>query len=141
MAEAGAADVSLAVAAARRAFEDGEWATMKPTERAKLLWRLSDLMEAHADELAELESLDNGKPVTVARAADIPFAVETFRYMAGWVTKVHGQTINISMPGDYHSYILREPVGVVGRSSPGISRCSWRPGSSPPCLRSAAPSC
>ncbi len=118
VAEADAADVDLAVAAARRAFEDGAWARMKPTERAKLLWRLSDLMEAHADELAELESLDNGKPVTVARAADVPFAVETFRYMAGWTTKVHGKAINISMPGDYHSYILREPVGVVGQIIP-----------------------
>jgi phenylacetaldehyde dehydrogenase len=118
VAEADKADVDLAVAAARRAFEAGEWARMKPTERARLLWRLSDLMEAHADELAELESLDNGKPVTVARAADIPFSVETFRYMAGWVTKIHGQMINISMPGDYHSYILREPVGVVGQIIP-----------------------
>ena len=118
VAEADKADVDIAVAAARRAFEGGEWAKMKPTERAQLIWRLSDLMEAHADELAELESLDNGKPVTVARAADIPFSIETFRYMAGWVTKIHGQVLPHSAPGDYHSYILREPVGVVGQIIP-----------------------
>ena len=118
VAEADAADVDFAVAAARRAFEGGEWAKMKPVERAWLIWRLSDLMEAHADELAELESLDNGKPVTVARAADIPFSIETFRYMAGWVTKIHGQVLPHSAPGDYHSYILREPVGVVGQIIP-----------------------
>jgi len=75
-------------------------------------------MEAHADELAEIESLDNGKPVTVARAGDIPLAVDMFRYMAGMATKVHGQTLNLSSPGDYHSYILREPVGVVGQIIP-----------------------
>ena len=118
VAEADAADVNLAVAAARRAFDDGPWAKMKPAERARLLWKLSDLMEAHADELAELESLDNGKPVTVAKAADVPFAIETFRYMAGWPTKLGGKTLNISAPGDYHSYILREPVGVVGQIIP-----------------------
>ena len=118
VAEADAADVNLAVAAARRAFDDGPWAKMKPAERARLLWKLSDLMEAHADELAELESLDNGKPVTVAKAADVPFAIETFRYMAGWPTKLGGKTLNISAPGEYHSYILREPVGVVGQIIP-----------------------
>ena len=118
VAEADAADVNLAVAAARRAFDDGPWAKMKPVERARLLWKLSDLMEAHADELAELESLDNGKPVTVAKAADVPFAIETVRYMAGWPTKLSGKTLNISAPGDYHSYILREPVGVVGQIIP-----------------------
>ena len=118
VAEADAADVNLAVAAARRAFDNGPWATMKPNERARLMWKLSDLMEAHADELAELESLDNGKPVTVAKAADVPFSIETFRYMAGWTTKLSGKTLNISAPGDYHSYILREPVGVVGQIIP-----------------------
>ena len=118
VAEADAADVNLAVTAARRAFESGPWAKMKPVERARLLWKLSDLMEAHADELAELESLDNGKPVTVAKAADVPFSIETFRYMAGWPTKLGGKTLNISAPGDYHSYILREPVGVVGQIIP-----------------------
>lgn len=79
---ADAADVDLAVAAARRAFDGGEWARMKPSARGQLLWRLADLMEAHADELAEIESLDNGKPVTVARAGDIPLAIDMFRWRA-----------------------------------------------------------
>ena len=118
VAEAAAADVDLAVAAARRAFEAGAWASMKPSARGQLLWRLADLMEAHADELAEIESLDNGKPVTVARAGDIPLAIDMFRYMAGFATKVHGSTLNLSSPGDYHSYTLREPVGVVGQIIP-----------------------
>ncbi|MBV8578048.1 MAG: aldehyde dehydrogenase family protein, partial [Acetobacteraceae bacterium] len=81
-------------------------------------WRLAELMEKHAAELAEIESLDNGKPVTVARAADIPLAIDMFRYMGGWATKIHGQTLNLSAPGDYHAYILREPVGVVGQIIP-----------------------
>ena len=118
VAEADAADVDLAVAAARRAFDGGEWARMKPSVRGQLLWRVADLMEAHADELAEIESLDNGKPVTVARTGDIPLAIDMFRYMAGMATKVRGSTLNLSSPGDYHSYILREPVGVVGQIIP-----------------------
>ena len=118
VAEADAADVDLAVAAARRAFEGGTWARMKPSERGQLLWRVADLMEKHADEIAELESLDNGKPVTVARAADVPLAIDMFRYMAGWSTKVEGRTLSLSTPGDYHSYVLREPVGVVGQIIP-----------------------
>ena len=118
VAEADAADVDLAVAAARRAFDGGEWARMKPSNRGQLLWRLAELMEAHADELAEIESLDNGKPVTVARAADIPLAIDMFRYMGGMATKVRGSTLSLSSPGDYHSYVLREPVGVVGQIIP-----------------------
>lgn len=118
VAEADAADVDLAVAAARRAFEVGAWARMKPSERGQLLWRIAALMESHADELAEIESLDNGKPVTVARAADIPLAIDMFRYMAGWATKVEGRTLSLSTPGDYHSYVLREPIGVVGQIIP-----------------------
>ncbi len=118
VAEADAADVDLAVAAARRAFDGGEWPRVKPSARGQLLWRLADLMEAHADELAEIESLDNGKPVTVARAADLPLAIDMFRYMVGMATKVRGHLLNLSTPGDYHSYILREPVGVVGQIIP-----------------------
>ena len=118
VAEADAADVDLAVAAARRAFEAGAWARMKPSERGQLLLRIAALMEANADELAELESLDNGKPVTVARAADIPLAIDMFRYMAGWATKIEGRTLSLSTPGDYHSYVLREPIGVVGQIIP-----------------------
>ena len=118
VAEADREDVDRAVKAARRAFDDGPWSRMTTSERAKLLWRLADVMEANADELAELESLDNGKPITVARAADIPMSIEMFRYMAGWATKLTGQTIPLSLPGHYLAYTLREPVGVAGQIIP-----------------------
>jgi phenylacetaldehyde dehydrogenase len=91
---------------------------MTPSERGQLIYRLADLIERHSDEFAQLESLDNGKPYTVARAADVPLTVDHFRYMAGWATKVEGNTIPISMPGDYFSYTLREPIGVVGQIIP-----------------------
>src|SRR3984885_7584037 len=84
------ADVDLAVAAARRAFDDGRWRKVSPAGRGKLLWRLADLIERDLEELAELESIDNGKPYAVARVADLPLAVDMFRYMAGWATKVTG---------------------------------------------------
>ena len=118
VAEGDAADVDAAVTAARRAFEDGPWARMKPTERGKLVWKLGDVLEAHAEELAELEALDNGKPISDARAVDIPFACELLRYMGGWSTKITGQSIPISAPGDWHAYSIREPVGVVGQIIP-----------------------
>jgi phenylacetaldehyde dehydrogenase len=113
-----AEDVDAAVIAARRAFEDGAWPKMSPVERGKLVWRLGDVLEAHADELAELESLDNGKPIRDARAVDIPFGCELLRYMGGWSTKITGQSIPISAPGDWHAYSMREPVGVVGQIIP-----------------------
>jgi phenylacetaldehyde dehydrogenase len=85
-------------------------------------WRIGDLILEHADELAQLESLDNGKPYAVARAADMPLAADLFHYMAGWATKIEGNTINISVPympgANFHSYTLREPVGVVGQIIP-----------------------
>ena len=118
VAEADSVDVDRAVRAARRAFDEDGWARAKPNERARLLWKLADLLEKHTDEFAELESLDNGKPVAVARVADVPLAVDMFRYMAGWATKLTGSTIPLSMPGDYLSYTLREPVGVVGQIIP-----------------------
>ncbi len=118
VAEGGAADVDAAVTAARRAFEEGAWAKMKPTERGKLVWKLGDILEAHTDELAELEALDNGKPIRDARAVDVPFSAELLRYMAGWSTKITGQSIPISAPGDWHAYSVREPVGVVGQIIP-----------------------
>ncbi|MGD9538435.1 MAG: aldehyde dehydrogenase family protein [Alphaproteobacteria bacterium] len=117
-AEADAADVDLAVKAARRAFESGAWPRTTPSERGRLLWRLADLVEEHLEELAELESLDNGKPVAVACVADVPLTVDMFRYMGGWATKLNGTTISLSLPGEYHSYTLREPVGVVGQIIP-----------------------
>jgi phenylacetaldehyde dehydrogenase len=118
VAEADAEDVDRAVKAARRAFDEGPWSKMAPSERGKLLWKLAALLEQHSDEFAEIESIDNGKPVTVARMADVPLAIDMFRYMGGWATKVTGSTIPLSFPGEFLSYTLREPVGVVGQIIP-----------------------
>jgi phenylacetaldehyde dehydrogenase len=112
------ADVDLAVRAARRAFDDGSWGKVSPSERGRLLWRLADLIERDLEELAELESIDNGKPYAVARVADLPLAVDMFRYMAGWATKITGTTLPLSLPGEYLSYTRREAVGVVGQIIP-----------------------
>ncbi len=125
----GAEDVDRAVAAARRAFEDGPWARMTPAGRARLIWRLADLIDANADELAEIESLDNGKPVTDARHNDVPGAAELLRYMAGWSTKITGQTIALSSPQPFHAYTLREPVGVCGQIIPWnfpLAMAAWK---------------
>lgn len=116
--EADKGDVDRAVAAARRAFDDGVWARIGPSGRGQLLWKLADLIERNLEELAELESVDNGKPYAVARAADLPLAVDIFRYMAGWATKITGTTLPLSLPGEYLSYTVREPVGVVGQIIP-----------------------
>jgi phenylacetaldehyde dehydrogenase len=116
------ADVELAVKAARNAFDKGPWRRFTASERGRLVWKLADLIEAHAEEFAYLESLDNGKPLTVAKAADVPLAVELFRYMAGWATKLEGNTIPLSVPytpdARYLAYTLREPVGVVAQIIP-----------------------
>jgi len=115
-------DIDAAVQAARHAFETGPWSRMTASDRGRLIWKLADLLEAHADEFAELETLDNGKPLAVARAADVPLAVDLFRYMAGWATKIHGQTIPISVPympgSEFFSYTAREPIGVAGQIIP-----------------------
>jgi phenylacetaldehyde dehydrogenase len=118
VAEADAADVDKAVKAARKAFDEGPWPRMTPSERGRILWKLADLIERQTEQFATLESLDNGKPLTVARAADVPLTVDMFRYMAGWATKITGTTIPISFPGEYLSFTLREPVGVVGQIIP-----------------------
>jgi phenylacetaldehyde dehydrogenase len=122
VAEGGAEDIDRAVRAARQAFETGPWSRMTPSERGRIIWRIGDLILEHADELAQLESLDNGKPVAVARGADVPLAADLFHYMAGWATKIEGNSINISVPympgANFHSYTLREPVGVVGQIIP-----------------------
>ena len=118
VAEADSADVDRAVKAARKAFDEGPWSKISPSERGKLLWKLAELLEKHSDEFAELESIDNGKPVAVARAADVPLAIDMFRYMGGWATKITGSTIPLSFPGEFLSYTLREPVGVVGQIIP-----------------------
>jgi phenylacetaldehyde dehydrogenase len=122
VAEGDRADIDRAVKAARVAFESGPWPSMTASERGKLLWKLADLLEAHLDEFAELESLDNGKPLTIAKAADIPLAVDLFRYMAGWATKIEGTTFPISVPympgAQFFAYTRREPLGVVGQIIP-----------------------
>jgi aldehyde dehydrogenase (NAD+) len=116
IAEADKADVDKAVGAARTAFEKGAWRKMAASERGNLIHRLADLIEQHADELARLESMDNGKPVSVARAVDVAATVGCFRYFAGWADKVQGKTIPID--GNYFCYTRHEPVGVVGQIIP-----------------------
>jgi phenylacetaldehyde dehydrogenase len=122
VAEGNSIDVDRAVTAARKAFEGGLWRTLTASERGRLIWKLADLLESHLEEFAQLESLDNGKPIGVARAADVPLAIDLFRYMAGWATKIEGNTIPISVPytpgARYHAYTLREPVGVVAQIIP-----------------------
>lgn len=110
---AGPADVDRAVQAARHAFEQGAWPKMSPTERGELLWKLADLIDQHGDELAELETLDNGKPLRVARFGDVAFSAKHFRYYAGWASKIEGSTVPVSIPNQF-VYTRREPMGVVG---------------------------
>ncbi len=118
VAEGDKEDIGRAVKAARKAFDEGPWQKMTPSERGKLVWKIGDLILENADELAELESIDNGKPLTIARIADIPLAADLFHYMAGWATKIEGNTIPISTGGKHLAYTLREPVGVVGQIIP-----------------------
>jgi phenylacetaldehyde dehydrogenase len=112
----GAADIDLAVKAARRAFESGPWSTLNPAGRRNLMWKLSDALEKHAEDIATLESLDNGMPLTMARGM-VAAATECLRYNAGWAGKINGETPTISAPS-HHVYTLREPVGVVGAITP-----------------------
>jgi aldehyde dehydrogenase (NAD+) len=116
VAEADAADVDKAVHAARVAFETGPWRQATASQRGLLLHRLADLIEKHADELAQLESLDNGKPYSVATAADLPLVIACYRYYAGWADKIQGKTIPVN--GNYFCYTRHEPVGVVGQIIP-----------------------
>jgi phenylacetaldehyde dehydrogenase len=122
VARGNAVDIDRAVLAARKAFEHGPWRSMTPSERGKLIWKLGDLIEAHARELAELETLDNGKPFGIAIAADVALAADQFRYYAGWATKLLGNTIPVSVvyaPGaEWQAYSRREPIGVVGQIIP-----------------------
>jgi phenylacetaldehyde dehydrogenase len=113
-------DINRAVKAARAAFETGPWSKISPSERGRLLWKLADLLEKHTEEFAQLESLDNGKPLKIARAADVPLAVDHFRYYAGWATKIEGNTISLgrAKQGKFHAYTVREPVGVAGQIIP-----------------------
>ncbi|HEX4148559.1 MAG TPA: aldehyde dehydrogenase family protein, partial [Pirellulales bacterium] len=116
VAEGDAADVEAAVAAARDAFENGPWSTMDARDRGRLMYKLADLIEEEADELAALETLDNGKPLRDARGADLPLSIDCLRYYAGFADKIHGQTIPVR--GNYFTYTRREPVGVAGQIIP-----------------------
>jgi phenylacetaldehyde dehydrogenase len=121
IAEGDREDIDRAVKAARRAFESGPWHEMTVSQRGRLIWKLGDLIEEHLEEFAQLESLDNGKPLSVARVADVPLAADLFHYMAGWATKIEGNTIPISAGSKrvkYFAYTRREPVGVVGQIIP-----------------------
>ncbi|WP_085588472.1 aldehyde dehydrogenase [Pseudomonas sp. B14(2017)] len=113
-----AEDVDRAVRAARLAFDDSPWSRLRPRERQNLLWRLADLMERDARQLAELECLNNGKSAAVAQVMDVQLAIDFLRYMAGWATKIEGSTVEASMPlmpnDQFHGFVRREAVGVVG---------------------------
>jgi phenylacetaldehyde dehydrogenase len=133
--DANAGDVDRAVTAARAAFEKGPWADMLPADRERLLWKLSDLIEKNADELAELESLNNGKTRFMASIVDIPGTWNYFRYMAGWATKIEGSTFQTSIHGPpgvkFHTYTVREPIGVVAQIVPWnfpLAMCAWKLG-------------
>src|SRR3954452_4766782 len=116
VAEGDKADIDLAVKAARKAFEDGPWSRMSAAERGRLLHKLADLVEKHQEELAALESLDNGKPYRDSMAADLPLTSKCYRYYGGWADKIHGKTIPID--GPFFCYTRHEPVGVVGQIIP-----------------------
>jgi phenylacetaldehyde dehydrogenase len=134
-ADAGPEDVDRAVAAARAALESGPWASMPPSGREALLWKLADLIEQNAAEFAEIESLDNGKTRFMASIVDVPGARNYFRYMAGWATKIEGTTMQTSLgnpPGaKFHTYVAREPVGVVAQIVPWnfpLAMAAWKLG-------------
>src|SRR5271156_3666193 len=120
IAEADSEDVNRAVKAARAAFDSGPWSKMSPAVRGRLIWKLADLIEKHSEEFAQLESLDNGKPLAIARVADVPLTVEHMHYYAGWATKIEGNTIPLTLaePFKFLAYTVREPVGVVGQIIP-----------------------
>lgn len=115
-------DVSMAVAAARDAFDNGPWPRMSPSERGRIIWKIGDLILEELEALAQLEAVNNGKPIVVARAADVPLAADLFHYMAGWATKIEGNTIPLSVPyapdSQFHAFTRKEPIGVVGQIIP-----------------------
>lgn len=140
VAKGGAEDINRAVAAARKSFDSGQYRFMSPHERSKLIYRLADAIEDNLEQFAQLESLDNGKPVGVARAADVPLTIEHFRYYAGWADKLEGETIPVAPPydpnGRYLNYTLREPIGVVGQIIPWnfpLLMAAWKLGAALAC--------
>ncbi|HEY6451460.1 MAG TPA: aldehyde dehydrogenase family protein [Steroidobacteraceae bacterium] len=135
VADAGTEDVNRAVAAARAAFDSGPWPDTTPAAREGLLWKLADLIDQNAAELAELESLNNGKTRFMASIIDVPGARDWLRYMAGWATKIEGSTIQTSIGGvpgaKFHTYVAREPVGVVAQIVPWnfpLAMAAWKLG-------------
>ncbi|MBU5253040.1 aldehyde dehydrogenase family protein [Lysinibacillus capsici] len=126
--EAQAEDINVAVLAAQKAF-DGEWSFMEAAERSRIIYKFADLLEEHREELAQLESLDNGKPYETALADDVDGTVQHFRYYAGWATKITGQTVQVSK--NYLNYTVHEPVGVVGQIIPWnfpLAMAAWKLG-------------
>jgi len=131
VAHGGAEDVARAVAAARRAFENPVWRRMSAVDRSNLLLKLADLIERDADELAVIECMDNGKPATMTRAVEIEGSIRTFRYYAGWPTKLGGETLPVSPRSGARilNYTTREPVGVAGLIVPWnypMSMAAWK---------------
>jgi phenylacetaldehyde dehydrogenase len=133
VADAGQDDVNRAVAAARAAFESGAWASTSPAAREAMLWKLSELIDRNAAELAELESVNNGKTRFMASIVDVPGARDWFRYMAGWATKIEGSTLQTSIhtgpDSKFHTYVAREPVGVVAQIVPWnfpLAMAAWK---------------
>jgi phenylacetaldehyde dehydrogenase len=119
VAEGDKEDIDRAVAAARAAFDKGPWRNITPSERGRVIWKLADLLEKRLEEFAQLECLDQGKPLGLTRMVDIPVSIDQLRYYAGWATKVEGSTIPISAHGaKFLAYTLREPIGVVGQIIP-----------------------
>jgi phenylacetaldehyde dehydrogenase len=120
VAEGDKQDIDRAVTAARAAFDKGPWRKLSPSERGRLVWRLAELLEKRAEEFAQLECLDQGKPLFLARVADLPASIDQLRYYAGWATKIEGNTIPLSgqQSGKFLAYTLREPIGVVGQIIP-----------------------
>lgn len=125
--KAGHEDVDKAIQAARDTFEKGVWTRLDPTDRAQRIFKLADLIQKNADELAVLESMDNGKPAHIARVADMEMVHSVFRYYAGWVDKIRGSTL--SPDGPFFAYTKKEPVGVVGQIIPWnfpLAMFSWK---------------
>ncbi|MDO2378266.1 aldehyde dehydrogenase family protein [Rhodococcus electrodiphilus] len=133
VAHGAAEDIDRAVRAARKAFDEGPWPTMKAAERERMIWRVGDLLTERAAEFGQLEALDNGKSAAIASAVDVAWAADVFRYYAGWATKIEGSTVNVTMPfapgGEFHAYTLREPIGVCGLIVPWnfpLLMASWK---------------
>jgi phenylacetaldehyde dehydrogenase len=118
VAEGDREDIDRAVKAARAAFETGPWSRTSPAARAKMIWKLADLIEKHLEEFAQLESLDNGKPLAVARAADVPLTIEHMRYYAGWATKIEGNTIPLTLAPPSKFLATEKPPARHSRPTP-----------------------